>query len=416
MPNNAIKGLGAGFRKRTWADPLPGVWIVVGTVVSGVPRVSIPPTPIIVDDLVIGPRGLYRMSNATTLASFEEIRVPPFSLYEYASPGDSVSVEYMNTSLDGPLIALPITPQILLTAVGTLSRTADTVTLTPATWDTGGITVTRQKVINDVATALVGLTFTVAVGETYRVIETASKSGMLNSDPAQTDVFTRPPASPVYVGGKAVARTTTSVNYVVSLTDLTGGTDAAPQPGDLVIVSYTTGWSTGPDTQSFVTADYTVIADLFADYGTNTAFIAGWKVMGATPDATVEVGGRGTFYSNGVTIHVWRGVDQTTPMDVTPVTKKLNGGRATFNSITPVTSGAVLVMMAGSACPDTYGAFTSDLENFRTAIAGSGNPASVGVGSAPWVSGTYAPAGWLGHTTDNAASYGSVVLALRPAA
>jgi hypothetical protein len=198
---------------------------------------------------------------------------------------------------------------------------------------------------------------------------------------------------------------------------LTGGTNTTPQPGDLVIVAYTTG-STGAVNvaQSFVTAGYTVIADLFADYSTNTNFIAGWKVMGATPDTTVETAGTNTFYSNGVTVHVWRGVDQTTPMDVTPVTKTGGGGRPTFNSITPVTSGAVLVMMAGSGCPDTFDAFTSTLDNFRTTTAGSGNPVSIGVGSAPWVSGTYAPAGWLGHTTDGAASYGDVVLALRPAA
>jgi len=82
--------------------------------------------------------------------------------------------------------AAPGSTQIMVTAVGTLARAGTTVTLTPATWDEGGVTVAATKTINGSTTALVGTTFTVALGDDYYVSEVASKSGFVDSDPAVT--------------------------------------------------------------------------------------------------------------------------------------------------------------------------------------------------------------------------------------
>jgi hypothetical protein len=417
MPSNAIKGLGTGFRKKTWAAPLPGVWVVVGTVVSGVPRVSAPQAPFIENGILKGARGTYRITNITQATTGEFPLVPPAALSEFGDPADEMTVEYLSFSSEGPAITLPVTVQIMVVAVGTLSRSVGTVTHTAATWDTGGITVTAQKVINGVATSFTpGTTFTVNVGDTYYVTETASKSGFVSSTPAVTTTGTRPIPGITLVGSKVVTWQGTLSDQTVTLSGLTGGSNSSPSEGDLVVVAYSSG-SLAVRTLSIITSGYTSLANLRANDTTDTNLVAGYKRMESTPDSSITVSQ--TFDigdSGGVTIFVLRGVDATTPLSVAAVTKTgTNTGQPTLDPITPVDTGSLIVMMAASG-GNPGAIFTSGLSNFITATRSDSKWVTVGAGTALWTGGTYTPVTWGGNYTDTTFSYAGVTLAFKPAA
>ncbi len=67
--------------------------------------------------------------------------------------------------------------------------------------------------------------------------------------------------------------------------------------------------------------DWNEVADLYANDSDDAQLAVYWKVMGATPDASATLVGAGASHTDtdtsGVCM-VFRGVDTTTPMDVTP--------------------------------------------------------------------------------------------------
>ena len=391
-------------------------WIVVDTVITQAPTPTNPTTPVIVDGVVTGPAGVYRFTNSTTSTVLDLYAIPPISLFDFGLAGETVTVEHWTFSLEGPDITLPVSPQITVSAVGTLSRSGATVTLTAATWDTAGVTVTRTKTISGLTSALVGTTFDVGYGESYYVSETATKTGFIASAPAETATGTRPAASPTYVGGKTAGFSGGTSDNTVTLTGLTGGSDTAPQAGDIVIIGFGAGYNTGALALTIVSSGYTTIGPVSANDSYDTTLVAGHKIMSGTPDTDVVVSGTMDLAAAGVvTVHVWRGVSSATPMDVTPVTKAdINTGRPTPDPITPTTSGAVIVMMGASAGGATGAVFTSDLSNFISRYQSDTYRTAGGVGSANWTGGTYTPTQWGGN--NSGASYGwcAVTLALRP--
>lgn len=99
---------------------------------------------------------------------------------------------------------------------------------------------------------------------------------------------------------------------------LPGGTTT----DDLVVVAYTIGDNDGVNfDMAMVTTGYTEVADLFANDTQDISLGVYWKVMGGTPDTTAAVDGLGgTDAAVAAVCMVFRGVDTTTPMDVTPTT------------------------------------------------------------------------------------------------
>ena len=403
------------FRSRL--DVTAEGWGIVETVVLVAPSPADPDTPSISEGIVSGPAGFYRMTNGTTVS--EVYLIPPIELADYGNAGDELVVEHLTFSSDGPDITLPVTTQIVVSAVGTLSRSGATITHAAATWDTGGVTVTAQKVIDGVSSAFtVGSTFTVDPDQSYYVIETASKAGFIASEPAQTATGRRPAASPVLVGSKTTGWNGTVSNQTVSLTDLTGGIGTAPQAGDFVVLQYTCASGVGTPALTVVTSGYTSRASLYADDTTDTNVIVQTKFMSGTPDTSIQVSGTGaTANAGAVTIMVFRDVDATTPVDVAVVTATgINGGRPTAGPITPTTAGAVILVLASAASSVTATVFTSGLSNFITYIRGDTYSATIGAGTYNWLGGTYTPAQWLGNNTTVSSSWAATTLALRPAA
>lgn len=226
-----------------------------------------------------------------------------------------------------------------------------------------------------------------------------------------------------YVGG--TSGTGTSTGYTVSLSGtLTGGSDSSPSTGDIVLV--TTGFgSAGNQTGSMScsgdqTGTYSQAhTPSFQNdtWDTNHGFY--YAIQGSTPDSTITIGRQtNTAYGGVTTIHVWRGVDTVTPLDVTVLEAGSgNASRPDPPSITPVTTGAI-VIAAGTGTQTTAGsAFTipSGMTN-GVSQASDGTTSDTGnfICSFEWTSGAYDPAAATGGTTSTSSSWRATTLALRP--
>lgn len=223
-----------------------------------------------------------------------------------------------------------------------------------------------------------------------------------------------------YVGGQVAGRSNPSSALVVTFS-LSGGLAATPAAGDLVIVTVVTGSAGGNPTMAVSTpADYTNLGQLNQSATTNdTSMDVSYKVMGSTPDTTVTIPGTGNnAFGEAYAIQVFRGVDPTTPLDVTSVSGGATGtGRPNPSSITPTTAGAWPVICGGGAAGTgaTYTAPANYTTNFVTANGADTTDAMVGCGyRSNWSSGPEDPAAYTGGTTNAADSWTSYTLALRP--
>lgn len=222
------------------------------------------------------------------------------------------------------------------------------------------------------------------------------------------------------------------LQYVGGLTSQTTGAVAGTrsislagismQANDLVIVAYERTGTT--DKTATTISGYTTVAALYSNNTTPTTgvdsnLIVAYKFMPATPDANLVIPTSGaTADAEAVVVQVWRGIDTSNPLDVTATTVTQTAtGIPNPPAITPVTTGAVIVVAAGTGhngATDTFGA--AYLSNFLTVGGDSTNDATVGMGWLTWPGGSYDPAAWTFTQVDSTAyASNSVTLALRPA-
>lgn len=223
-----------------------------------------------------------------------------------------------------------------------------------------------------------------------------------------------------YVGGNTAIKVgANSGNSTVSLTALTGGISTSAAAGDLVIAAFATG-STVDRTlliQDPSAVAYNLIAsELYANgtsYDTNLR-VAYKKLTAA--DASVTFGPTlSTADAGAMAVHVWRGI-HTNIFDTTATTATGTAtGRPNPAAITPVTTGAIVVVVGAGAALTGATYTASELSNFRTVTSPDTQDAMLGVGSFAWTSGTYDPAAWTGGTANAADSWAAVTIALKPA-
>jgi hypothetical protein len=221
-----------------------------------------------------------------------------------------------------------------------------------------------------------------------------------------------------YVGGYVIGFLGTTSDITITFGgNLTGGIASSASANDLVLVYFGTGSASD---RNLVVAGYTEVAELFAADESSTNLVVAYKFMGGTPDTNFILTGGTLSTADGgaVAVQVWRNVNVSTPLDVTPTTNtQINTVLCNPPPITPVTSGAYIV--SGGAGAHTRGVRTygsSDLSGFIT--VGSGNDtydATVGVGYKQWVSGAFDPATFTFSEADSTTfSCAAVTLALRP--
>ena len=220
-----------------------------------------------------------------------------------------------------------------------------------------------------------------------------------------------------YVGGYAEGFAGTTSNKTITLTSLAGGLASAPAAGDFVIVYFGTASASNRD---LVVSGYTEIDELYSNDSNDTNLVVAYKFMGATPDTgfTITGGTLSSLDAGAVAVQVWRRVNATTPLDVSAKTVvDINTVMPEFESILPVTSGAVIVAGAAGAhtrLGSTYS--SSDLTQFNSAGANDSYDATVGLGYRVWTSGSFTPNTLTFSSTDSTTfSSASCILALRPA-
>lgn len=223
----------------------------------------------------------------------------------------------------------------------------------------------------------------------------------------------------IYVGGQTYGRAgatgTATQNFV-----LTNGTNSAPQAGDLVLIAMHVGATS--DLTLALTSGYTKVNETYVDgtsYDSNMALF--YKFMGSTPDTNFTVGSSGAIENaQNCYISVWRGIDPTTPFDLTPVFTPFTGtAKPNPPSVTPVTNGAVMVMISGVAAATTANwTAPAYLTDFRTISTADTVDSAIGGGYRRWLTadGAYDGAVWAGGgtaTSVNATT--NIVAVLRPA-
>lgn len=231
-----------------------------------------------------------------------------------------------------------------------------------------------------------------------------------------------------YVGGTGA--TAVAGPYNVSLNGtLTGGIATSPSPGDLVLVFVSQIYSNTSANPSIASSDgsgsYTAAHDLLvANSGYDTFGRTYYKVQGASVDTTLSISSSlNSSYPGATVVHVWRGANASTPMDVTPTTATAAGdgiGRPNPPSITPLTTGAVIVAFgvgvqdAGSAAYTIPSGMGNGVSLYRNTV--EADIGSFGC-SVAWTSGAYDPAAATGGVVPSfgTASWAAVTLALRPA-
>jgi hypothetical protein len=227
-----------------------------------------------------------------------------------------------------------------------------------------------------------------------------------------------------YVGGKAAGIAgAASGNTTVDLTaGLTGGSNVGVSAGDMVIVAYnaaSTGALGALLIQDPSAVAYTLVsAQIFANDNFDTNLRVAYKFMPTTADANVALGPTGATANGGAyAIHVWRGVSPTQTFDVASATANANNtARADPPSITPITTGAVVVAAAGAANGDMTVAFTfAGVANLIQSTQAATNDPRTALMSVAWTSGAVNIAASSTGSNTGSESWGAITMALRPA-
>jgi len=224
---------------------------------------------------------------------------------------------------------------------------------------------------------------------------------------------------PVYVGGND-GEYLADAPSSLSLTSLTGGAGSSVQAGDIVVVAVAHA-SVNGNAPSLSTSGYTEIANITASDTTDTNLLVAYKVMGSTPDTAV-VAAAASAGARTMAVHVWRKVSKTTPLDVTSETSTGSDSSAPqCPTITPVTSGSVVVIIGANAtttdsryidsAPGSY----TNLVKERTQVSHTTGYSSVAIASKSWSGGAENPGDFVinGAGTSSSDSWCAVTLVLR---
>lgn len=226
-----------------------------------------------------------------------------------------------------------------------------------------------------------------------------------------------------FVGSYGVSNAQ-SASISVSLTSLSGGIATQPSAGDIVIAAVSFVESPDKDI-TCTTSGYTEVTELYVNGTRDTNMAVFYKVL-SSAETVVAFGGTGDTQSNISTIiYVWRGIDQSTPLDATSTTAtKTNSGIPDCPSITTVTNNAVVVGFGaaggGGTQPDIFNLTTpSGVSNFIEAYDSSGDRENTlaAFSYLQETAGSYDPPifGITNGSDDTDYTSGSVTMALRPA-
>lgn len=230
-----------------------------------------------------------------------------------------------------------------------------------------------------------------------------------------------------YVGGVEGGRAGSTSTTTQSLSGtLTGGSDSSPSAGDLVVVFCAVGDDSTTTPSSLTISGnnngaYTALAfQVNIDVTYESTSQVSYKIQGGTVDTSLTIpSSANARNAQRWIVHVFRGVDSTTPLDVTSTYADGSGtGRPDPAAITPSRTGAWICAFYASAAA-TGAAYTAPTD-FATNWLGNtqADTADVMTGGGyytGWTSGSYNPAAIsAGGTTGANNSWTATTIALRP--
>ena len=191
--------------------------------------------------------------------------------------------------------------------------------------------------------------------------------------------------------------------------------------GDVVYVGHSIG-SDADETLALGTSGYTQLInpDIYSDDTLmDQSFTCYRKIMGGTPDSTVQCNGNGvTADATAATFHCWSGADQTTPEDNTTVSASgIDSTIPNPGEIETVTPNAVVVIFGCGGVVDTAVTAPTGYENQSVAAGNDTNDTTHAVASKLIASPTAEnPAAWTNWATGSDRSWAAATVAIRPAA
>jgi hypothetical protein len=206
----------------------------------------------------------------------------------------------------------------------------------------------------------------------------------------------------------------------ISLTSLSGGIATSASAGDIVFAVRAFKNATNR-TFTCNTSGYTALTDLYAN-DTNDAQLGVFYKVLTTAETTVQISNSGSVSNGAIGVFVFRGVDTSTPLDVTSTTATItNSGRPDCPSITSVTDNS-LILAIGSAAgaggnPLSDLTAPSGMSNFYQVRTGEGTSDQTVLGMATFLqttAGAYNPSTFKGGSTSSSNSACAVTIALRP--
>lgn len=214
------------------------------------------------------------------------------------------------------------------------------------------------------------------------------------------------------VGSSTVGTATSGTTISVDIPD---GTAA----GDFILVVHAARSSADLNMQ-LSDASYTTIADLYANDSFDSNLGVHWKIADGTETSLSLPGGAG-FIVATCAVQVFRGVNQSSPLDAAPVTSVgINDGQAVNPGITAASTGCLIIaaaaVMTGSGDvmvtpPDGFLA-----EDIAPYYEGSSFPTRAAIASKEVSAAGFAGGGVWSHAfTSTLQSWTACTLALRPA-
>ena len=188
-----------------------------------------------------------------------------------------------------------------------------------------------------------------------------------------------------------------------------------PSAGNIVVVTLGTSSNLGVLFATITTSGYTQLSSTDSGAAPNMRVITAYKIMGGTPDTSIDFTGNGVATDTLAAVAQWfSGVDATTPIDQTTTTATGSSTNPDPPSITTVTDGAIVIACAGGAINDASVTAPSTYTHIDSWNSNGTNDVTAAMASKIIAShGAENPAT---YTTWSNSKWATATIALRPAA
>jgi hypothetical protein len=227
------------------------------------------------------------------------------------------------------------------------------------------------------------------------------------------------PAGIQFIGRTTDVRPGGTGTVTVSLTSLTSGIDSAPIAGDFALIIWA-GTSNAGDLNPTAPTGYTQHLDTLGNDTYEANLIVWYKFLtGGSDLISVDVPLSGNdLWASGCHVRVFSGVNASTPFDVATTTSVGSNSAADPPAITPVTSGAKIVVAACAADANeaNFTNDTADLTDFISTQQSDNADIVLATGlKMNWTSGAFDPGAWGNTQSSSADAHAAATMALRPA-